>query len=328
MLQNCLLLLFVLPTVATATREVRQDTAVDCAPAGCSSEHHDTSSLLQRLGRGTSPLVDLLPTVLSACSVGEDVQCPASMVMCAGNQCCPGIEGGPTFPCPSASPLFDGCASPAKEEDCITSLPPASMPSRSPISAPTPAPPLFSACSVGDHVECPGSRAMCAGNQCCPGLNGGPSFPCPSASPSFDGCAVSIKAGDCLEAAAPTIVQSLAPTRAPMTAPTPPPTSFPMPASTEVSTEEPQRSPTPIPEEVISAAPIETPTLVPATSTTAPSSAVLPTPPPTLAPTEAPSVTTSAPTETPTPALTPAPTEAPSVPTQAPLLSLLAEQYQ
>jgi len=39
-------------------------------------------------------------------------------------------------------------------------------------------------------VACPGSEAMCAGNQCCPGSNisGGRTFPCPTADPDFIGC--------------------------------------------------------------------------------------------------------------------------------------------
>jgi len=45
-------------------------------------------------------------------------------------------------------------------------------------------------CSAGDHVKCPGSGNMCAGNQCCPGTSqtNNQAFSCPSADSDFTGC--------------------------------------------------------------------------------------------------------------------------------------------
>lgn len=55
------------------------------------------------------------------------------------------------------------------------------------------------ACAAGDNVKCPGSeRAFCKGDQCCPGVAGGLSFPCPSASPHFEACGLHRKPVDCL----------------------------------------------------------------------------------------------------------------------------------
>merc|ERR1712151_205964 len=85
------------------------------------------------------------PTSAGTCSIGEDVRCPNSNTMCAGNQCCP---GGVT--CPSASPDFTGCPS-GKTNDCTGSDPvPTPVPSP-PSASPTPA----GTCSVGDSVQCP-----------------------------------------------------------------------------------------------------------------------------------------------------------------------------
>ncbi|CAK0837974.1 unnamed protein product [Prorocentrum cordatum] len=55
-------------------------------------------------------------------------------------------------------------------------------------------------CKEGDHVPCPGSGNMCAGNQCCPRTaeSGGKTFPCPSAADSFAGCENNTKLGTCL----------------------------------------------------------------------------------------------------------------------------------
>ncbi|CAK9102274.1 unnamed protein product [Durusdinium trenchii] len=79
-------------------------------------------------------------------------------------------------------------------------------------------------CSVGDHVQCPGSDGVgCAGNQCCPGQ---PSFPCPSASPEFHGCGSPDKKSDCL---APSPSPSPTPPPTPATT-TPPPSPTPSPS--------------------------------------------------------------------------------------------------
>merc|ERR1719277_2884232 len=60
-----------------------------------------------------------------ACQVGDHVPCPGSGVSCAGDQCCPGFDGGLNFPCPSASAGWGSgyCQSPAKVEDCLEDQP-------------------------------------------------------------------------------------------------------------------------------------------------------------------------------------------------------------
>merc|ERR550525_2058280 len=44
-------------------------------------------------------------------------------------------------------------------------VPPSPIPSPTPRPGPMPSP---QHCGVGDSIKCPGSSAMCAGNQCCP----------------------------------------------------------------------------------------------------------------------------------------------------------------
>merc|ERR1719162_771742 len=55
------------------------------------------------------------------CEPAANVECPGSGNMCAGNQCCPGVEasGNLTFPCPSATKVVQGCGSLTKVTDCI-----------------------------------------------------------------------------------------------------------------------------------------------------------------------------------------------------------------
>jgi len=82
-------------------------------------------------------------SVPQACQVGDQVSCPGSTdVACAGKQCCPGVGGGPTFPCPSAPESWGAgfCSSPVKVEDCLQGPTPTSAPAP-PTSAP--APPTF-----------------------------------------------------------------------------------------------------------------------------------------------------------------------------------------
>jgi len=58
-------------------------------------------------------------------------------------------------------------------------------------------------CKAGEKVQCPGSDAMCSGNQCCPGteMSGNMSFPCPSAGANFTAiCDMGTKFDDCLRA--------------------------------------------------------------------------------------------------------------------------------
>lgn len=45
-------------------------------------------------------------------------------------------------------------------------------------------------CAVGAHVQCPGSKTMCSGDQCCPKTEqtGNKTFPCPSAPAEFTNC--------------------------------------------------------------------------------------------------------------------------------------------
>merc|ERR1719330_611583 len=55
-------------------------------------------------------------------------------------------------------------------------------------------------CHEGDHVPCPGSGNMCAGDQCCPRTAEHPyTFPCPSASSTMVGCENDTKVADCVQ---------------------------------------------------------------------------------------------------------------------------------
>jgi hypothetical protein len=60
-----------------------------------------------------------------SCSVGEDVDCPGSAAKCSGESCCPGANGGDSFPCPSAPQGWGSgkCESSAKIEDCVANAP-------------------------------------------------------------------------------------------------------------------------------------------------------------------------------------------------------------
>mmetsp|Transcript_63044 Transcript_63044/g.163590 ORF Transcript_63044/g.163590 Transcript_63044/m.163590 type:complete len:537 (+) Transcript_63044:90-1700(+) len=56
------------------------------------------------------------------CDTNSSVKCAVSETMCAGNQCCPGVQGllaGKTFPCPSAQEGFAGCEANLKPTDCL-----------------------------------------------------------------------------------------------------------------------------------------------------------------------------------------------------------------
>lgn len=53
-------------------------------------------------------------------------------------------------------------------------------------------------CNVGDHVPCPGSGTMCAGDQCCPRGADGKTFPCPSATPGWSKCEKDAKESNCV----------------------------------------------------------------------------------------------------------------------------------
>lgn len=71
---------------------------------------------------------------------------------------------------------------------------PPAPPMPEPTPVPTPAPAPSQRCHAGDSIRCPGSTAMCAGNQCCPDGSA-----CPSASSDFSGCGLP-KREDCTEA--------------------------------------------------------------------------------------------------------------------------------
>mmetsp|Transcript_29607 Transcript_29607/g.84424 ORF Transcript_29607/g.84424 Transcript_29607/m.84424 type:complete len:641 (-) Transcript_29607:315-2237(-) len=64
--------------------------------------------------------VRALRSSASLCAVGDTVRCPGSNGTCAGEECCPpGVQGGESFPCPSAPGSFTGCDSPTKVADCV-----------------------------------------------------------------------------------------------------------------------------------------------------------------------------------------------------------------
>jgi len=98
----------------------------------------------------------------------EPVLCAGSGNPCDGNQCCAGypFSNSLTFPCPNADEGFAGCQTTERytyqEETVVQSEP----------------------------VKCPGSCDWCSGEQCCPGFagSGNLTFPCPTASPSYNMC--------------------------------------------------------------------------------------------------------------------------------------------
>jgi hypothetical protein len=135
-----------------------------------------------------------------ACKVGDLVKCPGSDVArCAGGQCCPDLSI-----CPSASKSFSGCPKP-KDFDCTSK--PSPSPPAPPVPPSPPAPPAPPSpprkCKVGALVQCPGSVAKCAGNQCCPDLS-----ICPSAGSSFKACQKP-KEQDCTKAFTSNLAQEL-----------------------------------------------------------------------------------------------------------------------
>merc|ERR1719189_2312120 len=120
---------------------------------------------------------------MAALSLRTDsrTECPGSPgEWCEGAQCCPRTEasGMMTFPCPSYS--GDPPANcETQNQPYETSTQPAPTPdddSGDDDSEDVAALSLRSA-----DVACPGSGAMCSGQQCCPGIpaTGGKTFPCP-----------------------------------------------------------------------------------------------------------------------------------------------------
>jgi len=74
------------------------------------------------------------------------------------------------------------------------------------------------ACKVGDHVQCPGSKAWCTGEQCCPPLEEGlPNFPCPSAPKGWGQghCGSATKEEDCVQEVTTTSTTPQAPVTPP-----------------------------------------------------------------------------------------------------------------
>jgi len=108
----------------------------------------------QQHGRDASEMASVDPG--DRCEVEEWVQCPSSHVWCEGSMCCPGIDGGENFPCPSAPPGWGrgACQSVEKVWDCthgeapetpapaVTTSPTAvpTVPTTIPTTAATPAP--------------------------------------------------------------------------------------------------------------------------------------------------------------------------------------------
>jgi len=98
----------------------------------------------------------------------EPVLCAGSGNPCDGNQCCAGypFSNSLTFPCPNADEGFAGCQTTERytyqEETVVQSEP----------------------------VKCPGSCDWCSGEQCCPGFadSNNLTFPCPTASASYNMC--------------------------------------------------------------------------------------------------------------------------------------------
>jgi len=139
------------------------------------TRQHQTSSTVVARANSTSVMGQR-----SYCQVGEAVLCPGSTnIWCQGQECCPGQDGGPNFPCPSAPEGWglSACQNTEKVYDCTVGW----------------------QCQAGDVVQCPGSGVWCFGEECCPGANGEPNFPCPSAPEGWaEGmCQETTKAYDC-----------------------------------------------------------------------------------------------------------------------------------
>jgi len=106
----------------------------------------------------------------------EPVLCAGSGNPCDGNQCCAGypFSNSLTFPCPNADEGFAGCQTTERytyqEETVVQSEP----------------------------VKCPGSCDWCSGEQCCPGFagSGNLTFPCPTASASYNMCQTTTRLTD------------------------------------------------------------------------------------------------------------------------------------
>jgi len=91
------------------------------ATAGEEGTDTETPPSSSPLGTTLSPQLPVSSDPILICALGESVKCPHSNARCSGNQCCPGPNGGPDSPCPSADPDFRGCESPQKDPryDCV-----------------------------------------------------------------------------------------------------------------------------------------------------------------------------------------------------------------
>lgn len=174
---------------------------------------YDDGMGLMRCQAGTAyELTFLCPSVRPkppgprpGCKVGAKVKCPGSKAECFGKQCCP---DGST--CPSAPKGWNMCKKP-KNSDCTApqggpvqksnASVVKKLPAKKPQTMAPPAkamatprehahgskqkpPTMKPLCRIGSKVTCPGTGAVCTGNQCCPDHS-----TCPSAAPDFNGCA-------------------------------------------------------------------------------------------------------------------------------------------
>ena len=106
----------------------------------------------------------------------EPVLCAGLDIPCDGNQCCGGYPfiNSLTFPCPSAVESFAGCPTTGRyiyQEETL---------------------------AASEPVKCPGSRDWCSRVQCCPGFAGSNNltFPCPTASASYNMCQTTTRLTD------------------------------------------------------------------------------------------------------------------------------------
>jgi hypothetical protein len=121
----------------------------------------------------------LLPsaTSLRLSSVERDpVLCAGSGNPCDGNQCCGGypFSNSLTFPCPNADEGFAGCQTTERYSYQAETL------------------------AASEPVKCPGSCDWCSGEQCCPAFVGSNNltFPCPTASASYNMCQTTTRLTD------------------------------------------------------------------------------------------------------------------------------------
>jgi len=133
-----------------------------------------------------------------ACCLGQTANCLACAAGTSVEQYCldnPGTAGCPAQACCEAyNAECNACSAGLSVEDYC-----AENPDISGCSTLLQVSAEDQVCSIGDHVECPGSGTMCSGNDCCPRSTFGQTFPCPSADPTADSqCESPVKQTDCL----------------------------------------------------------------------------------------------------------------------------------